>query len=155
MYKRQKPIGDYHCSLQLLETELFKGMKIGIAGHPDGSPDISKLDLEKISKQNNELNFSINNTNRTVGEITAGKIEDNSRVISGSVLHGHESEGVMKYLGYYDSQVSVIPDEVNEIFLNFHMLLKLKICPYLLEQKKFLFLQLHEVQSLLFLHLSK
>ena len=44
------------------------------------------------------------------------KDEDNSRVISGSVLHGHESEGVMKYLGYYDSQVSVIPDEVNEIF---------------------------------------
>ena len=54
-------------------------------------------------------------------EITAGKIEDNSRVISGSVLHGHESEGVMKYLGYYDSQVSVIPDEVNEIFLNWLM----------------------------------
>ena len=54
-------------------------------------------------------------------DITAGKIEDNSRVISGSVLHGHESEGVMKYLGYYDSQVSVIPDEVNEIFLNWLM----------------------------------
>ena len=54
-------------------------------------------------------------------EITAGKIDDNSRVISGSVLHGHESEGVMKYLGYYDSQVSVIPDEVNEIFLNWLM----------------------------------
>jgi len=54
-------------------------------------------------------------------EITAGKIEDNSRVISGSVLHGNESEGVMKYLGYYDSQVSVIPDEVNEIFLNWLM----------------------------------
>ena len=45
-----KPIGDYHCSLQLLETELFKGMKIGIAGHPDGPPDISKLDLEKAMK---------------------------------------------------------------------------------------------------------
>ena len=42
-----QPIGDYHCSLQLLETGLFKGLKIGIAGHPDGSPDISDLDLEK------------------------------------------------------------------------------------------------------------
>ena len=42
-----QPIGDYHCSLQLLETGLFKGFKIGIAGHPEGSPDISDFDLEK------------------------------------------------------------------------------------------------------------
>jgi len=33
--------------LQLLETGLFDGLKIGIAGHPDGSPDISDKDLEK------------------------------------------------------------------------------------------------------------
>ena len=45
-----QPIGDYHCSLQLLETGLFEGFKIGIAGHPEGSPDISKLDLEKAMK---------------------------------------------------------------------------------------------------------
>ena len=42
-----QPIGDYHCSLQLLETGLFEGLKIGIAGHPDGSPDISDKDLKK------------------------------------------------------------------------------------------------------------
>ena len=42
-----QPIGDFHCSLQLLETRLFEGWKIGIAGHPDGSPDISDSDLEK------------------------------------------------------------------------------------------------------------
>jgi len=42
-----QPIGDFHCSLQLLETGLFEGLKIGIAGHPDGSPDISHKDLEK------------------------------------------------------------------------------------------------------------
>jgi len=42
-----QPIGDFHCSLQLLETGLFDGFKIGIAGHPDGSPDISDEDLEK------------------------------------------------------------------------------------------------------------
>jgi len=42
-----QPIGDFHCSLQLLETGLFKGWKVGIAGHPDGSPDISDKDLEK------------------------------------------------------------------------------------------------------------
>jgi len=42
-----QPIGDFHCSLQLLESGLFEGLKIGIAGHPDGSPDISDPDLEK------------------------------------------------------------------------------------------------------------
>ena len=42
-----QPVGDFHCSLQLLETGLFEGWKIGIAGHPDGSPDISEPDLEK------------------------------------------------------------------------------------------------------------
>ena len=42
-----QPIGDFHCSLQILETGLFEGFKIGIAGHPDGSPDISDKDLEK------------------------------------------------------------------------------------------------------------
>ena len=45
-----EPLGNYHCSLQILETGLFKGMKIGIAGHPDGSPDISDSDLDKAMK---------------------------------------------------------------------------------------------------------
>ena len=45
-----QPIGDFHCSLQLLETGVFEGFKIGIAGHPDGSPDISDSDLEKAMK---------------------------------------------------------------------------------------------------------
>ena len=43
----RQPIGDYHCSLQLLQTGLFDGFKIGIAGHPDGSPDISDSVLIK------------------------------------------------------------------------------------------------------------
>ncbi len=43
----RQPIGDYHCSLQLLQTGLFNGFKIGIAGHPDGSPDISDSVLNK------------------------------------------------------------------------------------------------------------
>ena len=45
-----QPVGDFHCSLQLLETGLFEGLRIGIAGHPDGSPDISDSDLEKAMK---------------------------------------------------------------------------------------------------------
>ena len=74
-----------------------------------GGPSVFEPSLIKVRHGSN------------LDEITAGKIEDNSRVISGSVLNGHESEGVMNYLGYYDSQVSVIPDEVNEIFLNWLM----------------------------------
>ena len=45
-----QPVGDFHCSLQLLETGLFEGLRIGIAGHPEGSPDISDSDLEKAMK---------------------------------------------------------------------------------------------------------
>jgi len=46
-----QPVGDFHCSLQLLETGLFEGFRIGIAGHPDGSPDISISDLEKAMRE--------------------------------------------------------------------------------------------------------
>ena len=46
-----QPIGDFHCSFQLLETGLFEGFRLGIAGHPEGSPDISDQDLKKAMKQ--------------------------------------------------------------------------------------------------------
>jgi methylenetetrahydrofolate reductase (NADPH) len=46
-----QPVGDFHCSLQLFESGLFESFKIGIAGHPDGSPDISDSDLEKAMKE--------------------------------------------------------------------------------------------------------
>ena len=45
-----QPVGNFHCSLQLLETGLFEGFRIGIAGHPDGSPDISDSELEKAMR---------------------------------------------------------------------------------------------------------
>jgi methylenetetrahydrofolate reductase (NADPH) len=45
-----QPIGDFHSSLQLFETGFFEDFKIGIAGHPEGSPDISDSDLEKAMK---------------------------------------------------------------------------------------------------------
>ena len=54
-------------------------------------------------------------------EVTAGKILDNSRVISGSVLNGHTAENVMNYLGSFDNQVSVLPDESNDILFNWAM----------------------------------
>ena len=37
----REPIGKFDSSIQLLETGYFEKMKIGIAGHPEGSPDIS------------------------------------------------------------------------------------------------------------------
>jgi methylenetetrahydrofolate reductase (NADPH) len=44
----REPVGEYHCSLQLLETGLFQGMKIGIA-------DRSVLELEKAMKEKTPL----------------------------------------------------------------------------------------------------
>ena len=44
------PVGKFDSSYQILETGLFDGIKIGIAGHPEGSPDISDSDLEKAMK---------------------------------------------------------------------------------------------------------
>jgi methylenetetrahydrofolate reductase (NADPH) len=41
------PAGKFESSFQLLETGYFEKMKIGIAGHPEGSPDISDSELEK------------------------------------------------------------------------------------------------------------
>ena len=43
----REPIGDFDSSIQVLETGYFESMKIGIAGHPEGSPDISDSKLEK------------------------------------------------------------------------------------------------------------
>ncbi len=43
----QEPVGNFDSSIQLLETGYFDEMKIGIAGHPEGSPDISDSKLEK------------------------------------------------------------------------------------------------------------
>ena len=43
----REPIGDFDSSVQLLETGYFEDMTVGIAGHPEGSPDISDSKLEK------------------------------------------------------------------------------------------------------------
>ena len=44
----REPTGKFDSSFQLLETGYFEKMTIGIAGHPEGSPDISDSDLEKL-----------------------------------------------------------------------------------------------------------
>lgn len=50
------PVGDFHCSMQVLETGLFQEYginKIGVAGHPEGSPDISDAEIAKAVQQKN------------------------------------------------------------------------------------------------------
>ena len=56
-----------------------------------------------------------------LSEATAGKVLDNSRIISGSVLNGHTAENIMNYLGAFDNQVSVLPNESNDILFNWAM----------------------------------
>jgi methylenetetrahydrofolate reductase (NADPH) len=46
-----EPVGAFHCALQLMQTNLFQkhGIKsIGIAGHPEGNPDITKVHGEAM-----------------------------------------------------------------------------------------------------------
>jgi Na+-transporting NADH:ubiquinone oxidoreductase subunit A len=56
-----------------------------------------------------------------ISELTAGAIKEPSRTISGSILNGRTAESVMNYLGAYDNQVSVVPDEVNDMLFNWAM----------------------------------
>lgn len=44
-------LGDYHSSMQIIETGLFEGMNIGIAGHPEGSPNMSEEIINEALKQ--------------------------------------------------------------------------------------------------------
>ena len=69
-----------------------------------GGPSVSKPSLLNVQVGGN------------IDEITAGKVNEDARIISGSVLNGHESEGVMNYLGFFHNQISAIPDEYNDIF---------------------------------------
>ena len=41
----REQVGVFDSSIQILETGYFEGLKIGIAGHPEGSPDISDSNI--------------------------------------------------------------------------------------------------------------
>ena len=46
-----QPIGNYDAAIQILETGIFQAngiMRLGIAGHPEGNPDITKLHGEAM-----------------------------------------------------------------------------------------------------------
>ena len=51
------PLGDFAASIEVLRTGLFEKYgftKLGLAGHPEGSPDISELDCDLAVKQKND-----------------------------------------------------------------------------------------------------
>lgn len=51
-----KPLGEFDCTMQLLETGLFEKhsiRRIGVAGHPEGSPDFSDKAAERALMDKN------------------------------------------------------------------------------------------------------
>ena len=89
----------------LLENQILRSEKLISFGGPNvHDPKILKL------KYGSNLS-----------EATAGKVADNSRIISGSVLNGHTAENIMNYLSAFDNQVSVLPNESNDILFNWAM----------------------------------
>ncbi|MBE9102731.1 hypothetical protein [Vacuolonema iberomarrocanum] len=44
-------IGDYTSTLQLLETGLFEGLQVGIAGHPEEMPYLSEAECDEVLRQ--------------------------------------------------------------------------------------------------------
>ena len=54
-----KPVGSFTASIEILRTGLFDKYgykKIGVAGHPEGSPDISPDDCERAIREKNDFN---------------------------------------------------------------------------------------------------
>ncbi len=54
----ERPVGDFHDSMQLLDTGLFDKhgiTMIGLAGHPEGSPDMSDQAIRSALKWKNEF----------------------------------------------------------------------------------------------------
>jgi methylenetetrahydrofolate reductase (NADPH) len=46
-----QPVGQFHCALQLMETGAFQQFgieRVGVAGHPEGNPDITKIHGEAM-----------------------------------------------------------------------------------------------------------
>ena len=56
-----------------------------------------------------------------IDQLCAGKVNSNARVISGSVLFGHDAVDAMSYLGFYDNQVTALPNHTDDVFLNWVM----------------------------------
>ena len=51
-------------------------------------------------------------------ELVAGNIKNDSRLISGSVLHGFEITSSIMFLGFYHNQISALPNTFQSTFMN-------------------------------------
>lgn len=54
----KSPVGEFKSSIEVLETGLLQALgieKVGVAGHPEGSPDIPEEELQRALKQKNVL----------------------------------------------------------------------------------------------------
>ena len=54
----KQPVGDFASSIDVLETGLLENLgikKVGVAGHPEGSPDISKAGLGDALRRKNAI----------------------------------------------------------------------------------------------------
>ncbi len=50
------PVGEFHSSMQVLETGMFEKYgikKLGLAGHPEGSPDIPAAEISRAIREKN------------------------------------------------------------------------------------------------------
>ena len=53
-----KPMGEFESSMQILKTGILQAngiTEIGVAGHPEGSPDISDVEIRQALHEKNEL----------------------------------------------------------------------------------------------------
>ena len=49
-----EPLGPYATALDLLETGLFDGLRIGVAGHPEGMPQLTEAACDRVLALKNE-----------------------------------------------------------------------------------------------------
>ncbi|PSN20288.1 metFprotein [filamentous cyanobacterium CCP5] len=50
----REPIGTYRSTLELLETGVFHGLRIGVAGHPEGMPQLDESECDRILALKNQ-----------------------------------------------------------------------------------------------------
>jgi methylenetetrahydrofolate reductase (NADPH) len=50
----ERPVGEFTSTLELLETGLFEGLRVGVAGHPEGMPVMDEQECDHILTLKNQ-----------------------------------------------------------------------------------------------------
>ncbi|MEM9815036.1 MAG: methylenetetrahydrofolate reductase [Cyanobacteria bacterium P01_D01_bin.6] len=50
----ERPAGPFNSTLSLLETGLFDGLRVGVAGHPEGMPVLSESECDRVLALKNQ-----------------------------------------------------------------------------------------------------